>query len=344
MAYLETLKKIKKKQLSSVYLFYGNESFFIQNLIRQLKRVVIHNDEDNLAVYDLEEMPIEDVIADVETYPFFGERKLVIANNASFLKAKQDKNSVEHQLSMLETYLTAPVDYSILVLTAPYEKMDERKKITKLIKKHAVVANCNPIKEYELKKWIDELASQFKIELANEVYDMLEVEVSTNLLLLENELHKFSLYVGENGQVTKEVAEDLMSHTPTSTSLRLVDAVMNRDLYRAIAIYKDLEKQKEDPIAMIGLLAFQFRTLLRVKLLRQKGYTQAQMEKILGIHPYVIKIALKREKHFTIDLLTYIMNEFAETDRMIKQGKMEKELAFEMLLYHLVTGQTTKAQ
>ncbi|MFU0791409.1 MAG: hypothetical protein ACFWT6_15930 [Virgibacillus proomii] len=28
MAYLETLKKIKKKQLSPVYLFYGNESFF----------------------------------------------------------------------------------------------------------------------------------------------------------------------------------------------------------------------------------------------------------------------------------------------------------------------------
>ncbi|NWO13758.1 MULTISPECIES: DNA polymerase III subunit delta [Virgibacillus] len=336
MDYIEVVKQLNKKQLAPLYLFYGTESFFIQQLKNKLKRVTINDDIDNLTVYDLDETPIEDVISDVETFPFFGERKLIIANNASFLTAKQGKNAVEHQLEILETYLSNPVDYSILLIIAPYEKLDERKKITKLLKKQATVAHCREVKEYELRKWMKQLADQLKIEITDEVYDMLESEISTNLHLLESELHKFSLYVGEGGLVTKEIANQLLSHTATSSSLRLADAVMKRDLAQAIEIYKDLEKQKEEPIALVGLLAFQFRILLRVKLLKQKGYTQGQMVKQLGAHPYVIKLALEREAKFTVRALHYFMNQLAEADSVMKQGGMEKDVAFEMLLYQLV--------
>ncbi|API90592.1 DNA polymerase III subunit delta [Virgibacillus pantothenticus] len=338
MDYIEVVKQLNKKQVAPIYLVYGNESFFIQQLKNKIEQVTIDGNKDNLNVYDLEETPIEDVIADVETFPFFGDRKLIIANNASFLKAKPEKNAVDHQLEVLENYLTNPVDYSILLVVAPYEKLDERKKITKQLKKHAIVADCREVKEYELRKWMEQLTEQLKIHVTDEVYDMLESEISTNLHLLESELHKFSLYVGENGQVTKEIADNLMSRTATSSSLRLADAVMNRNLHQAIEIFRDLEKQKEEPIALVGLLAFQFRTLLRVKLLKQKGYTQGQMVKQLGAHPYVIKLALKREGQFSVETLQYFMNQLTEADSVMKQGGMEKDLAFEMLLYQLVQG------
>lgn len=93
---------------------------------------------------------------------------------------------------------------------------------------------------------------------------------------------------------------------------------------------------KEEPIAMIGLLAFQFRSILQVKLLKQQGYNQYQMQKQLGLHPYVVKIAMNRERQFTIDKLERIIIQLAETDAAIKQGRMEKDLAFELLLYELI--------
>lgn len=93
---------------------------------------------------------------------------------------------------------------------------------------------------------------------------------------------------------------------------------------------------KEEPIAMIGLIAFQFRSILRVKLLKQQGYSQFQIQKQLGIHPYVVKIAMNREKQFTVDKLERIMIQLADTDANIKQGKIEKDIAFELLLYELI--------
>lgn len=336
MSYVEVLKNIKKNNIGSVYFIYGSEAYFRENIKKQLIDKVTKGDEDSLSVYDLEEISIEEVINDAETYPFFSEKKLVIAVNPVFLKAKPDKLSFEHDIGALERYLLAPVDYTTLVIIAPYEKIDERKKISKQIKKQSIVAECNTIKDHELKSWIDSLAKQLEVTISKEAYEIFEAELSTNLHQLENELHKLALYAGPNGVITKEIAENLVSHTTNSSSLRLVDAVIAKDLQKAITIFKDLLKMKEEPIAMIGLIAFQFRSILRVKLLKQQGYSQFQIQKQLGIHPYVVKIAMNREKQFTVDKLERIMIQLADTDANIKQGKIEKDIAFELLLYELI--------
>lgn len=335
MSYADVLKQIKKNKLSPIYLMYGSETYFIHRLRKEILKKT-GDDEENVRMYDLEETPIEEVIADAETYPFFSEKNVIIAINPVFLKAKTEKLPFEHNLDVLERYLENPVEYSILILIAPYEKIDERKKISKQLKKHATVAVCNPIKEQDTTQWIHTLASSLSISVDDGALEIIEAEISTNLHLLESELTKLASYVGEGGTVTKEIAEELISHTISSSALRLVDAVIERNLTKAISIFKDLEKMKEEPIALIGLLAFQYRTILRVKLLKHKGYTQFQMQKQLGVHPYVVKIALKRERQFTYEQLTKIMNKLTEADASMKQSGMDKGLIFELLLYKLV--------
>ncbi|MTW84128.1 DNA polymerase III subunit delta [Virgibacillus dakarensis] len=337
MAYMDVLKQVKDKQISPIYLLYGSDSYFIQNFKKHITKAVLPDDDvENLVSYDLEETPIQEVITDAETYPFFGEKKLIIVNNPVFLKAKPDKLPFEHDLAVLQQYLETPADYSVVVFIAQYEKIDERKKISKLLKKNGAVANCSPIKEQDVSKWINDQANQLKIVIEQDAYEILEGEISTNLYLLKNELAKLALYVGEGGTITREIAERLISHTSNSSSLRLVDAVIERDIYKAMTIYKDLEKMKEEPIALVALLAFQFRTIYRVKLLKQKGYSQFQMQKQLGVHPYVVKIASSREGKFSHGALQSIINQLTEADTAMKQGKMEKELAFELLLYELI--------
>lgn len=342
MSYLEIAKKIKKNQLTPTYLLYGTEAFFIQDIKQQLIHAVLPaGDHENLSAYDLDETPVQEMIADAETYPLFGERKLIIANNPSFLKAKPNKVPFEHDLDRLMKYMEDPVEYSTIIFIAEYEKIDERKKVSKTIKKNASVVNCEPIKEHELAKWIKAIAEEYHITIEPDAYQVIEGEVNANLHLLKNEMLKFALYVGKGQSVTKEVAEMLISHTLNNSSLRLVDAVIDRDIKKAIMIYRDLLKMKEEPIAMVALLAYQFRTLLRVKLLKQKGYSQALVQKQLGIHPFVVKIAFSRESKFTVEQLSVFIDKLTNTDAAMKQGKMEKELAFDLLLYDLTNSKIT---
>lgn len=338
MSYEKMLQQLKKQQLFPINLLYGTESYFIQNLKTAFIETVLGEDiNENLSTYDLEETSIDEVLADVESYPFFGGRKLIIANNPIFLTAKNKRQPIEHDLKKLEAYLLNPVEYSILLFIAPYEKLDNRKKITKLLQKQGEVADCTPIKEHELNKWIKKLANELRIQIEPEAYELFEPEL-VNLFLLKNELTKLAMFVGENGIVTKQIAEDIMSPSINSSALRLVDAVIARNLERAISIYKNLEKMNEEPIALTALLAFQFRTIFRVKLLKQKGYSQFQIQKQIGAHPYVIKIASERERNFSIMRLETIMDKITNADASMKQGKMEKNLTFELLLYDLIAG------
>ncbi|MFZ3576482.1 DNA polymerase III subunit delta [Virgibacillus sp. DJP39] len=339
MSFLEIKQKINKGQFTPFYLLYGTESFFIQDIKNLLiEGILPDGDVENLSTYDLDETPIQEVISDAETYPLFGERKLIIANNPSFLKAKPNKVPFEHNLDHLLQYLSNPVDYSTIIFVAIYEKIDERKKITKAIKKNTSVVICEPIKEYELSKWIKTIADEHNIKIESGAYEVIEGELEANLHLLHNEMKKFASYAGEGGIITKEDAEMLVSHSFSNSSLQLVDAVINRDIQKAITIYRDLMKMNEEPIAMVALLAYQFRTLLRVKLLKQKGYSQAQMQKQLGIHPFVIKIAISREGKFTVNQLSVFIDKLTNTDAIMKQGKMEKDLAFDLLLFDLTNS------
>lgn len=123
------MEQNKKGELSPVYLIIGEESYFIDETVKRLKDALGNEEEIEMSTFDLEELPVDVVIDEADTIPFFSERKLVIAKNASFLKASEKgKEKIDHDVKRLESWLANPSDFSVTVFIAPYEKLDERKK------------------------------------------------------------------------------------------------------------------------------------------------------------------------------------------------------------------------
>ena len=136
---LDVWKNIKKGQFAPVYLLYGTEAYLI-NETKQLL-MSMHFMKMNWILISLnliwKKHQSKQLLEDVETLPFIGERRLVFMQNPFFLTAEKTKSKVEHNVKRLEAYFADPVPYSIVVLIAPYEKLDERKKITKELKRKA---------------------------------------------------------------------------------------------------------------------------------------------------------------------------------------------------------------
>ncbi|SER18380.1 DNA polymerase III, delta subunit [Gracilibacillus ureilyticus] len=338
MDYLQTIEQIKKGKISPVYYIYGTEIYMIE----EIKQSLYHNsmseaDRDtNVSIFDLEEVPIQEVVNDANTYPFFGEKKLIVAGNASFLKAKPPATDLDHQPDVLTDYLINPAPYSILVIIAPFEKLDERKKVVKQLKKHATTIACEPLKEWNMNEALERIADNHHVKVEPDVVTYMINEIGTDLMILQSELEKMALYIGEGNTIRMEEAELLLSHHESNSALKLVDAIIANDLVKAINIMKDLEKLGEEPIKLIALLASQFRTLLHIKTLHQKGYNQKQMASQLKIHPYVAKLSVTRQAKFTKDELTKAIELLAEADANMKTGKVEKTLGIELLLYQLI--------
>ncbi len=335
MMNLELWKKIKQNNLSSTYLLYGTEMFLINETKNLLINAVVSEEEKdfNLSTFDLEEIPVEVALEDAETLPFMGEKRVVLLKNPSFLTA--EKNKIEHNIAKLEAYLNQPAPYTIIVFIAPYEKLDERKKITKMLKREAEVLEARNLSEKELLHWMKERATTYGVEILDTSATMILLLVGSNLMQITQEIDKMAMYVGHGGKITDEVVSMLVPRTLEQNIFTLIEKVVQRNLNEALRIFYDLLRNNEEPIKLLALFATQFRLILQVKEMSKRGYGQQQIAGNLKVHPFRVKLAAGQANLFSEQELVQIMNKIAEMDYEMKSGKMDKQLLLELFIMSL---------
>ena len=95
-------KEIANGHIEPVYVIAGEESYFIDETLQRLKDKLAEQGELDIMNYDLDEQLVDEVIDEADTIPFFSDRKLVVAKNASFLKAtEKGKEKLNHDLKKL---------------------------------------------------------------------------------------------------------------------------------------------------------------------------------------------------------------------------------------------------
>ncbi|WP_077214037.1 DNA polymerase III subunit delta [Bacillus dakarensis] len=339
---LDVWKQIKKKQFAPIYVLYGTEAFLINETKQLLMQHVLDGEQSdfNLSTYDLEETPIEVAIEDAETFPFMGDKRLIILNNPSFLTAEKTKSKVEHNIKKLEAYIKEPAPYSIVVFSGSYEKLDERKKITKELKRNGSVVEAKKLNEQELKGWIKDRAAYHGVVIDEDAIEQLLTLAGTNLFMLTTEVDKLALFAEEEKHIHAEMVENLVSRSLEQNIFALVDKIVNRRIDQAFRIYYDLLKQNEEPIKILSIISGQFRLIYQVKELSRKGYGQQQIAGFLKVHPFRVKLAAGQAKLFKDEELASIMDKLADADYQAKTGGMSKELLVEMFLFRLQKDKT----
>lgn len=330
-------KQIKKKQIAPLYLLYGTETYFINETKQLLAEHVLDSDESdfNFSSYDLEETPIEVVLEDAETLPFLGDKRLIILHNPVFLTSEKTKEKVEHNLAKLEAYLKEPAPYSVLVFIAPYEKLDERKKITKEIKRTAVTFESKRLSQAELKSWILDRTQSQQVKMTDQAAERMIELVGANLFMLTSEIDKLILYVEDSAYIDEKIVELLVSKSLEQNIFSLIDKIVSRNVEDALRIYYDLLKQNEEPLKILAIISGQFRLIYQVKELSRRGYGQQQMASFLKTHPYRVKLAAGHAKHFSDDELANLISLLADADYQMKTGGMNKKMLIEMFLLRL---------
>ncbi|WP_096201328.1 DNA polymerase III subunit delta [Bacillus sp. FJAT-45350] len=345
MSYIEMKKKLNQKKLSPVYLLAGTESFLIEDIVQQIISIALTDDERdfNLSVFEMKEISVEVAIDDAETLPFMGTRRVVLIKEAYFLTGQKDESKIEHNIKKLEQYVSNPVPETVFVIIAPYEKLDERKKITKLLKAEADVLNAKPFDDKTMGQWLNEQATSYGVTISEAGKELLLQLLGGHLLMVSKEIEKLALYVGEGGTIDIADVQNLVARTIEQDVFALIDHVVHNRLEKGLQIFYDLLKQKEDPLKLLALLARQFRIVYQVKEMTRLGYPQKQMASQLKLHPYVVKLAGQQGRNFEARHLLTLLEKLADTDFNIKSGKMDKKLALELFIMSIHQPALTKS-
>lgn len=338
---LETeLAKIKKGQLNNLYTVVGQEKHLISKIKQCFVETVLSKEEGefNYIQMDMETTPVSAAVEEALTAPFFGEKKLLMIENAFFLSGEKSKTEVEHDLKWLEEYIDSPSKETIAVFIAPYEKLDQRKTLVKKLKKKSVFLSAGTMDRHDIAGYLKKELNIAGYQIESEAFEKLLRLSGTNLTFALKEMDKLMLYSFDNKTITVSMVETLSSKGLDENVFELVDLILNKKTSDSLRLFQSLLDQKEEPIKITALLLAQFRLLLQVKILREKGYQQGDIAGFLKVHPYRVKLAFKQEKKFHMETLSAAFRGLIDVDYQLKTGQGIPAMQFELFVLNFAAS------
>lgn len=313
-----------------MYLYYGLEQFLIDKEIELLKKQ--NNIEDiDVIRYDLENTKIENVLEDALSISLFGNKKLIIVENAYIFTGTINKKLIEQNINLLKDYINNGSFNNIIVFTILKEKIDERKNIVKLIKEKGVVKNFNI--SNNINKYVLDMFKDYKI--SNNNVNLLINRVGNNLEILNQEIEKIKTYKDSDLNISEEDIKNLTSKNIDTDFFNLIENIVIKNKEKALESYFEIIKYGEEPIKIIVVLANKFRLIYQALNLYKKGYSSKDISTILGSNYYAIKKCLENSKNYDNKTLLNCILKLANLDIDIKSGKIDKNLGLELFIMTL---------
>lgn len=308
-----------------LYLLYGTENYLIK---KEIDKILNANsiEKINVSEYNLEIDNFKDIIEDANTISLFADKKAIIVNNSYLFTGKSIKNENDPEL-FLDYFKNVNPD-SIIIFIVDSEKLDERKKIVKEIKKIGTVKDFN--KKNDLTDILKNMFEGYNISI-QDIRFMID-RCGNNLDILSQEVNKIKIYKDEDKNITKEDIINLTSKNIDVDIFGFIDTIVNKNKNKALEIYKEMLINGEEPIKILVILANQFRIIYQAKELYKQGYSGNDIATMIGIHPYRIKLALKNAINYNSDTLLDYLEKLADLDYDIKIGNIESSLGLEMFI------------
>lgn len=310
-----------------IHIFYGTEEYLIKEKIAKIKEQE-KIDDVSINSYNLEETIMENILEDATTVSLFSDKKMIVVENAYIFTGTVNKKLPEQNVKILEDYIKHDNINTILLFSVLKEKLDERKKIVKLLREKKQITECN--KPSNLNKFIQNEFGPYEIGF-KEIAILID-RVGENLALLHQEIEKIKIYKNDNMKINKEDIINLTSKTIDTDIFNLIENIVDGNMGPALESYKEMIRLGEEPIKIIVMLANQFRLIYQIRNLYKKGYTEKDISAMLEVHPYRIKISLTKANKFQDEELLKYLEKLSELDIDIKTGKIDKEFGLELFI------------
>ena len=305
-----------------IYL-YGQDTFRssqkLNEIIEHYKE--IHKSGLNLSFFNLTEKDFQEFKDDSKTISMFDEKKLVVLKNSS------SNNSFQEDFLENNKYFLNSEDIFVFF----EEGVPKSNKFFKFLEKKAKSQEFKILEGTQLKNWVRKEFEKHKAKIEINALDHLIEFVGNDLWQMENEIKKLSNF--KNGKTVKKEDVDVLVKSKIETDIfETIDYIASRNKKRALElIHQHLEKG-DSPLYLLSMINFQFRNLLIIKDLIEKGRPYYTFQKTTGLHPFVIKKSSFQAQRFSLQELKKIYQKIFQVDLNIKTGKLDPQVALDLFI------------
>ncbi|UOB19774.1 DNA polymerase III subunit delta [Macrococcus armenti] len=316
-----------------IYLIHGSTKPLVEaETDKLLAKLIGNRDEFNFSQYDMKEIPFETMKEDAMTIPFLSDAKAIVIHNAFVFTGEKVKTTFDINIDEILMFIEGFEGPNYVIFTVYSDKLDERKKIVKKIKANHDVRKIEPLDEQGMKQVIkttlNENFKDIKEDALNEMIGLTGIDYGAVM----KELDKLVLYSGDAPVITKSDVSQVVSRSLEQNVFLLTDYITTGKKTKAIHLLKDLIHMKEEPIKLLALITSQYRLYYQVKILAEKGYSEQQIAREVKVHPYRVKLSMRKVRQIPLKHLLEVIDACAEADYELKSSYMDKVLILELFI------------
>ena len=310
-----------------IIFLYGQDSYRSK---KKLDELINHYKESNksglnLIYIDTKDVDFDEFYNNFKISSMFGEKKLVILNNLFSHKKFQE--------DFLENITTTELLKDVVVV---YEKesVDERTKLFKTLKKGYKSQEFNLLDAKGLRLFAENEFKSRGAKINIDALSLLLSYVGNDLWKLSNEIDKLANFKPD-AAIKKEDIQLQVRPRIEVDIFQTIDSLASKNKKMAFLLLKKHLSNGDSPIYLFSMLQYQFRNLLAIKELAEKGLMYDSIVKKSGLHPFVVKKNYFQCKNFSMQDLKNIYKKIFQIDLQVKSGKIDAETALDMLVNNI---------
>lgn len=318
MDIVQAIEKAKKAEVLPVYLVGGEERLLVSRLCDAVRVATVGNGPRGLAedAFDGRGTTAATVLTACRTLPMMAKRRLVTVRGV-------DQMSTADQEALIP-YFAKPESTTVLLLVAI--QLDGRRRIAAEAKKAGCLFNAEHPSESDAALWIEREAKARGIAMDSGAVESLTLAIGTDLGQLADAIERLALYTN-NGPVSARTVDAVVTPVREIPAFDLSTAVSRRDRAAALAAITRLLNQREDPLPIMGLLAWQLAQLAKAKEFSARPREGKSLGQLLKMPPSKIAGTVADANRWSLPQLQRAFRILAATDAALKGARKDREMA-----------------
>jgi DNA polymerase-3 subunit delta len=317
-----------------IYVLFGADSLSIREKVNALRQAVGPADlrDANTLALDGAQVKPDELFAAAMAVPFLSDRRLVLVKGLlARFEGKRSKSPAGWKGIGEQLAAVPPTNDVVFVDGALCGKANP---LLKELSNLAQVTGYPVPKGGELHRWIRTRIEAKGGAVTDPAVARLATAAGTDLVALDNELEKLTLYVGARPIEPSDV--DLMvSQSREANIFAAVDAALDGRTAAALTQVRRVLGDGQSVGYVLYMLHRQVRLLILAKELQRQRVAGPDLGSRLGIRGYPLQKTMEQVPRFSAERLLAAHRLLTETDERIKTGEARDEVALDLLLADL---------
>lgn len=334
----ELKKQIKNLSFKNFYFLFGQEKYLIKHYTQKLTDSILnHNINDfNLKTFIGESFDLASFEESVETLPFLSPCKCIVVQDLDIEDLHSDElKNFKEIISNLPDQTT--VIFSFSTLDFDVKKSSKWRSFLKYLETLADLVELKKMSKSELTSQLITWAQKLNKDLSTKNSQKLIDCCGDNLLDLKNELKKLASF-SKNAEISSEDIDFLVTKKLEANVFDLTKAISQKNLKKALKILDFLIDKKEEPIAILSLIANSYIDMYRVKACHNSASNIKEITKYFDYKrkEFRLDIANKASFNLSTDKIKNDIKILIDADLAIKSSNIEKKIILEKTVVKLL--------